>query len=82
MYELYSPLTPLEFFNHPILNVVLYNNVGEREYENLKNMYKLPRVDLKEYTDISKKLDEVYDTSKFTLSNDLRDRKSNNLMVE
>ena len=38
IYELYSPLTPQEFFNHPILNIVLYNNVGEREYENLKNI--------------------------------------------
>ena len=33
IYELYSPLSPSEFFNHPILNVVLYNNVGATEYE-------------------------------------------------
>jgi len=82
IYELYSPLTPQEFFNHPILNIVLYNNVGEREYENLKTIYKTPRIDLKEYTDITKKLDGVYDTSKFTLSNDLRDKNSNSIMVE
>ncbi|MBE6156473.1 MAG: hypothetical protein E7161_01885 [Firmicutes bacterium] len=82
VYELYSPLTPQEFFNHPILNVVLYNNVGEREYENLKTMYKTPRADLREYTDVTKKLDDVYDTSKFTLSNDLRDKTSNSIMVE
>ncbi len=82
IYELYSPLTPGEFFNHPILNVVLYNNIGEKEYENLKNMYKIPKLDLKEYTDVTKKLDDVYDTSKFTLATDLRDKKSNNLMVE
>ena len=81
IYELYSPLSPSEFFNHPILNVVLYNNVGEREYDNLKNMYKNPKVDLKEYIDVTKKLDDVYDTSKFTLSNDVRDRKSNNIIV-
>jgi len=82
LYELYSPLTPQEFFNHPILNVVLYNNVGEREYENLKTMYKTPKVDLREYTDVTKKLDEVYDTSKFTLSSDLRDKTNNAIMVE
>lgn len=82
IYELYSPLTPQEFFNHPILNIVLYNNVGEREYENLKTIYKTPRIDLREYSDITKKLDDVYDTSKFTLSDDLRDKNSNSIMVE
>lgn len=82
IYELYSPLTPQEFFNHPILNIVLYNNVGEREYENLKTIYKTPRIDLREYQNITKKLDEVYDTSKFTLSSDLRDKTSNNIMVD
>lgn len=60
IYELYSPLTPMEFFNHPILNVVLYNNLGANEFENLKNEYKMPRLDLKDYTDITKKIDEVY----------------------
>lgn len=82
IYELYSPLTPQEFFNHPILNIVLYNNVGEREYENLKTMYKTPRIDLREYTDVTKKLDDVYDTSKFTLSSDLRDKSTNSIMVD
>ncbi|MBQ8902035.1 MAG: DnaD domain protein [Bacilli bacterium] len=82
IYELYSPLTPQEFFNHPILNIVLYNNVGEREYENLKMLYKIPKIDLREYTDITKKLDDVYDTSKFNLSSDLRDKNSNSIMVD
>lgn len=81
IYELYSPLTPYEFFNHPILNVVLYNNIGEKEYNNLKNIYKVPKIDLKDYTDITKKLDEVYDSSKFTLSTDIRDNQSNNILV-
>ena len=81
IYELYSPLTPSEFFNHPILNVVLYNNVGEKEYENLKNIYKNPRIDLKEYIDVTKKLDDVYDTSKFTLSSDVQDKNSNIISV-
>ena len=82
VYELYSPLTPQEFFNHPILNIVLYNNVGEKEYENLKLLYKIPKIDLKDYVDITKRLDSVYDTANFTLSNDIRDKNSNNIMVE
>ena len=82
VYELYSPLTPQEFFNHPILNVVLYNNVGEREYENLKGLYKNPRVDLREYKDITQKLDDVYDTSKFTLTTDVKDKTNNTILVD
>lgn len=81
VYELYSPLTPQEFFNHPILNVVLYNNVGDTEYNHLKGLYKKGNYDLKEYKNITKKLDDVYDSTKFTLSNDYRERKSNNVIV-
>lgn len=82
IYELYSPLSPLDFFNHPILNIVLYNNVGEKEYNNLKNNYKLPKIDLKDYNDITKKLDDVYDTSKFTLSSDIRNTTTSNIEVK
>ena len=32
VYELFSPLSAYEFFNHPVLNVVLYNNIGGEEY--------------------------------------------------
>ena len=81
IYELYSPLTPQEFFNHPILNIVLYNNIGEREYESLKKRYSIPKIDLKDYEDITKKLDDVYDTSKFTLQEDIIDRKNSTMMV-
>ncbi len=81
IYELYSPLTPQEFFNHPILNVVLYNNIGEREYESLKKRYNIPKIDLKDYEDITKKLDDVYDTSKFTLAENIVDRKNSTMMV-
>ncbi len=82
IYELYSPLTPNEFFNHPILNIVLYNNVGNREYENLKLLYKIAKVDLKEYTEITKKLNQVYDTSTFTLTTDLKNRTSSSIMID
>ena len=60
IYELYSPLSPTEFLNHPILNVVLYNNIGDIEYQYLKKTYQKLKIDTKEYTDISKKMDEVY----------------------
>lgn len=60
VYEVYSPISPYEFFNHPILNVVLYNNIGKLEYDLLKKLYKDNKFDLKEYEDISMTLDAKY----------------------
>lgn len=60
LYELYSPLAPNEFFNHPILNVVLYNNIGATEYEYLQKEYQRIKIDTKEYLEITKSMDEVY----------------------
>ena len=60
VYLLYGMLSANEFFNHPIFNMVLYNNVGKLEYNKLVSRYKLPRVVLKDYEDISLKFDEVY----------------------
>ena len=40
LYELYSPISAYEFFNHPVLSVLLLNNIGEIEYNNLLNYYK------------------------------------------
>lgn len=64
VYELYSPLSPSEFLNHPILNVVLYNNVGREEFERLKLLHQKAKFDTKEYEEITKKLDEVYEVAK------------------
>lgn len=60
VYLLYSPLEANDFFNHPILNIVLYNNVGKREYDKLLNIFKTPRVVLKDYKDITASFDEVF----------------------
>lgn len=60
IYELYSPLTPNEFFNHPILNVILYNNIGEKEYNYLKEYYKKPTLNTNDYIDISSTLSKTY----------------------
>jgi len=60
IYELYSPISPNEFLNHPVLNVVLHNNVGDREYNDLVSFYKKYNIDLKEYNDISSTLSKTY----------------------
>lgn len=60
IYELYSPLSAKEFFNHPIFNVVLYNNIGKLEYENIKKEYEVEKYDTTGFTDISSSLDETF----------------------
>ena len=81
IYELFSPLLPSEFFNHPILNVVLYNNVGEVEYDRLKTFYQKPKVDTKDYQEITKMLDDVYDSSKFVVTNEVLERTTSSISV-
>ena len=63
VYLLYSPISANEFFNHPILNIVLYNNIGKKEYDKRLEMFKVPRVRLTDYEDISHKFNEVFKSS-------------------
>lgn len=66
VYELYSPISAHDFFNHPILNIVLYNNVGKMEYEKLINYFKLPRINLSSYKNITSSFSDVYETVPLT----------------
>lgn len=66
IYELYSPVSALEFFNHPIFNVVLYNNVGKNEYNRLFDLYKIPHLSLKDYEEITCNFDEVFKVRNYT----------------
>ena len=63
VYELYSPLTPKEFFANPIFNVVLYNNIGSSEYNLLKQEFSPISFSLKEYEDITAQFDSVFKSS-------------------
>ena len=60
LYVLYSPIAANEFLNHPILNVVLYNNVGKMEYENIVSKFRTSRLNIKDYTDITCSFDDVF----------------------
>lgn len=63
IYELYSPLTPYEFFNNPILSVSLYNNIGKIEFEKVKEYFKIPRINLKDYEEISCNFSDVFEST-------------------
>lgn len=60
IYELYSPLSAYEFFNHPILNVLLLNNIGDREYNEIKKHYKRSTINKSEYQEITSSMNETF----------------------
>ena len=69
IYEIYSPVSAHEFFSHPIFNIVLYNNVGKKEYDNLVAYYKMPKLNKEGYTEITRSFSEVFDVVPYTSSN-------------
>lgn len=84
VYLIYSPITANEFFNHPVLNVVLYNNLGKKEYEKILNYYKIPRINLKDYEEITTSFDEAFSSTPgnvLDMPDDIIKRDSNNLQI-
>ena len=61
VYELYSPITASEFINNPVLNMSLFNAVGKLEYDRIIGYFRLPKINLKEYEDVTKKFSDVFD---------------------
>ena len=63
IYELYSPVSAYEFLNNPILSTSLFNNIGKLEYEKIIEYFKIPRINTKEYQDITCSFDDVFEQS-------------------
>ena len=84
VYELYSPLSVNEFLNHPILNVVLYNNMGKKEYEKIVSYFKIPRINLNEFKDITASFSDVFTSVPLTSYEVINDniRKINKLKLD
>ena len=79
VYELFSPVSPNEFFSHPILNIVLYNAVGKSEYQRITNYFKIPKININDYEDITKEFTEVFSsTPSTTFENNILNVKANN----
>lgn len=73
VYEMFSPISAYEFFNHPVLNIVLYNNVGKKEYENILKYFKVPKINLSSYEEITSRFDDVFESTPGTLYNNLNE---------
>lgn len=63
VYEIYSPVSPAEFISNPILGVTLYNNVGDTEYDKIIEYFKIPRLSLKEYEEITCKFTDIFEST-------------------
>ena len=84
VYLIYSPLSAHEFLTHPILNVVLFNNLGKKEYDRIVNYYKIPRINLKDYEDITSSFDEVFTSvsgNSLEANHDITKRDANNILL-
>lgn len=84
IYELFSPLSSYEFFNHPILNVVLYNNIGENEYNKLLKIYKKPVFNYDNYEEITSKLNYTFKSTVGNIFNneDIRNKEEGHVNIE
>lgn len=84
VYLIYSPVTASDFFNHPILNIVLYNNLGKNEYNKLVNYFKIPHINLKEYEDVTLGFKDVFSTvsgKSEIIVNDIANKNQNKLSL-
>ena len=83
IYELYSPVSAHEFFTHPIFNIVLYNNVGKKEYERLLNYFKVPKINKDDYEEVTHSFKEVFESVPYTSFDMYKDniRKYNKLKL-
>ena len=66
VYELYSPISAYDFLNNPVLSTTLFNNVGKYEYEKILEYFKIPKVNLKDYQEITCSFTDVFESSNIT----------------
>ncbi len=60
VYLLYSPMSASDFLNHPVLNIVLYNNLGKKEYDRIVDFFKVPKINTKDYEDVTSSFSDVF----------------------
>lgn len=72
LYELYSPISANEFFNHPVLSILLLNNIGEIEYKNLLNYYKKIIIKKDEFEEITSSMNNTFKSVSLNELDDLR----------
>ena len=62
IYELNAPLSASDFFANPLLASVLYTSVGSFNYKRIKEYFKFPKINLKEYINITESFTDVFES--------------------
>ena len=60
IYEIYSPLSVAEFFSNPILSSSLLSSIGVKEYRDLINYYRIPKINTHEFENITVKFSDIF----------------------
>lgn len=85
VYELFSPLSAYEFITNPVLDTSLYNNVGASEYEKIISYFQIPKMNLKEYTEITCRFNEVFESTNLNsydhFIQDIKKRNTNKIEI-
>ncbi len=86
VYELYSPLSIKEFFLNPILSSSLLSCVGEKEYRNLISYYKMPKINVSEFEDITVHFSDIYKMSikdtKEVVEESIKEKNKNEIVID
>lgn len=79
LFVLYKPESPKNFFNNPLFNVSLYNNIGSKAYNKLIEYYKVKKIDTSKYEDITSSFDDIFESNKKGFVMDIEEDSSNKL---
>lgn len=86
IYELFSPFTPSEFMNNPILSTTLYRNIGDVEYKKTLEYFKLPNMNFRDYEEITVPFKEVFESTSLSyveqLEFETKTKKNTSLEIE
>ncbi len=85
VYQLYSPLAAVDFLKDPLLNVLLYSNVGANEYNRVINYFKIPNISLEGFEEITTSFSDVFETTPNDQTNvgeELKKRTTNNINIK
>ena len=62
IYDLNAPLSAHDFFANPLLASALHTSLGNLYYTKTKDCFKVPRVNLKDYENITENFSDVFDS--------------------
>lgn len=85
VYEIYSPISAYEFLNNPVLVTTLYNNIGKAEYDKIIEFYKVPKISLRDYEEITCSFNEIFSSvniSNFELVENVNKYSSNKIKIQ